>query len=155
MKKQPKHGASIGKAFSNMNMFKPTAAKTIDEYIAALPPERKETIVFMHEFIQKTAPSLKPHFAANMLGYGAFTYKDYKKQLIEWPTISLANQKNYISLYICSVENGEYIAEKAKDRLGKVSVGRSCIRFKKLEDLNLDVLKEVILQAEKAPGLTM
>lgn len=136
-----------------MNMFKPTVAKTVDEYLSALPDERKEPILFLHDFIQKTAPSLKSYFAYNMLGYGAFKCRNSKKEIIDWPTISLASQKNYISLYICAVENNEYIVEKNKDRLGKVSVGRSCIRFKKLEDLNLDVLKVVLKKAEKSPGL--
>lgn len=145
-----------------MNMFKAVAAKTVDEYLASVPEDRKETINFLHEFIQKSAPSLKPHFAYNMLGYGSFQYKNYKGDVIPWPTVSLANQKNYISLYICAVENGEYIAEKYKQslansvgkaKLGKVSVGKSCIRFKKVGDLNLDALKEVIKKAEKSPGL--
>lgn len=134
-------------------MFKPVAAKTVDEYLAAIPEDRKEAIVFLHDFIQKTAPSLKPHFAYNMLGYGSMKYLNHKKEVIDWPIISLANQKNYISLYVCATEGNEYIAEKNKDRLGKVSVGKSCIRIKKLEDLHMDVLKEVLKTAEKSPGL--
>lgn len=134
-------------------MFKPTDAKSVDEYLATLPEERKEIILFLHEYIQKTTPSLKPHFAYNMLGYGSMKYLNHKKDVIDWPIISLASQKNYISLYVCATEGNEYIAEKNKDRLGKVSVGKSCIRFKKLEDLNFDVLKEVLLKAEKSPGL--
>lgn len=136
-----------------MNMFKPTAAKTVEEYLAALPEERKEPILFLHNFIQKSAPSLKPHFASNMLGYGSQKYKNYKKEIIDWPTVALASQKNYISLYVCAVEGDEYIAEKEKDNLGKVNVGKSCIRFKKVEDLDLDALKDVLQRAEKSPGL--
>lgn len=136
-----------------MNMFKPTKAKSIKEYLAALPPERREPIELLHALIQKISPKLKPHFAYNMLGYGSFSCRNYKKELIEWPTIALASQKNYISLYICAVENGKYLAEKHKKDLGKVSVGKSCIRFKKIEDLNLDTLKKVIKAAEKNPGL--
>jgi uncharacterized protein YdhG (YjbR/CyaY superfamily) len=136
-----------------MNMFKPVAAKSVAEYIDLLEPERKKTVEFLHGYIQKTAPSLKPHFAYNMLGYGSFKYKNYKKEIIDWPTVALASQKNYISLYVCSVEGGEYIAEKNKDKLGKVSVGKSCIRFKKLEDLNLDELGKVIKKAAANPGL--
>lgn len=136
-----------------MNMFKQVKAKTVEEYFAMLPPERKEPLEFLHSFIQKTAPSLKPHFSYNMLGYGSFKYKNYKKEIIDWPTVSLASQKNYISLYVCAVSDGEYIAEKHKKELGKVSVGKSCIRFKKVEDLNLEALKKVILLAEKSPGL--
>jgi hypothetical protein len=98
-------------------------------------------------------PKLKSHFAYNMLGYGSFPYLNYKKGMIDWPVIALANQKNYVSIYVCSVDKGEHIAEKYQKELGKVSVGRSCIRFKKLEDLNLPGLKKVLLLAAKNPGL--
>ncbi len=139
---------------ARMNMFKPTKAKTVKEYLAAVPPERKELMDFMHAFIQKTAPSLKPHFAANMLGYGSFPYKSSgMKKEMEWPVVSLANQKQYVSLYVCSVVDGKYVAETHKNELGNVSVGKSCIRFKKLEDLDLDGLKKVLKIAEKQPGL--
>jgi len=137
-----------------MNMFKPIKAKTVEEYLAAVPEERKEVIHFLHDFIIKTAPKLKPHFASNMIGYGSFPYKNYKKEPIEWPVIALANQKNYVSLYMCAIEDGEYIAEKFKKELGKVNVGKSCIRFKKIEDVDLPTLKKVIELAEKNPGLS-
>jgi hypothetical protein len=136
-----------------MNMFKAVTAKTVNEYFDMLPPERREAVEFLHKFIPKVAPSLKPHFAYNMLGYGSFKYTNNKKEILDWPTVGVANQKNYISLYICAVENGEYLAEKHKAELGKVSVGKSCIRFKNLEDLDLKTLEKVIKLAEKTPGL--
>lgn len=135
------------------NMFKPTKSTNINEYLEVLPEERKKTILFLHNFIQEVSPEFKSYFAYNMLGYGSFSYKNYKKEMIEWPIIALANQKNYISIYVCALENGEYIAEKYKDKLGKVSVGKSCIRFKKLEDLNLSELKKVLQNAAESPGL--
>ena len=136
-----------------MNMFKPTKAKTVQEYLAMLPDDRRETMEAVHAFIQKTVPTLKSHFAANMLGYGSFPYKNSKKEMMEWPVIALANQKNYVSLYVCAVQNGKYIAEVHKKDLGNVSVGKSCIRFKKLSDVNLEGLKKVLKAAEKNPGL--
>ena len=135
------------------NMFKPTKAKNVKEYLASVPEGRKEAMVFLHAFIQKAAPKLKPYFASNMLGYGKFPYQNHKKEMIEWPIVALANQKQYISVYVCAVEDGEYIAEKYKATLGKVSVGKSCIRFKKLEDVNLPALKKVLQKAAKSPGL--
>lgn len=134
-------------------MFRPVKATTIEEYFDLLPPDRREMVDFLHKFIQKTAPSLKSFFAYNMLGYGVFKYKNYKKELIDWPVIALANQKNYISIYICSMQGNEYVAEKYKEKLGRVSVGKSCIRFKKLTDINLDELEKVIKIAENSPGL--
>ena len=136
-----------------MNMFKPVKAKTVKEYFDALPKERREPMLFLHKLIQKTAPKLRPNFAYNMPGYGLFTHRNYKHETIEWPTIALASQKNYISIYVCAVDNGQYIAEKFKKELGKVSVGKSCIRLKKLEDINLKTLKTVIKFAAKSPGL--
>jgi uncharacterized protein YdhG (YjbR/CyaY superfamily) len=138
-----------------MNMFKSAKATNVEEYLANVPEDRKDAINFLHQFIQKTVPGLKVHFAYNMLGYGKFKYIDYKGQENDWPIVALANQKNYISVYVCAIdkEQGQYLAEEYKDRLGKVSVGKSCIRFNKLEKVNLDTLKEVLLKAEKQPGL--
>ncbi len=73
-----------------MNMFKPIKAKSMKEYIAAVPADRKEIITFLHAFIQKAASRLKPHFAYNMLGYGSFPYKNYKNEVISWPIVALA-----------------------------------------------------------------
>lgn len=136
-----------------MNMFKSVKATTVEEYLAQVPPERQEIINYLHKFIQSTVPALKPHFAYNMIGYGKFPYKNYKKEDILWPVIALANQKNYVSLYVCAVKDGEYLAETHAKELGKVSVGKSCIRFKKLDDLNLSALKNVLKLAEDYPGL--
>lgn len=138
-----------------MNMFKPVKAKSVKEYMRNLPPDRQVIIGSIDKFIRKAAPTLKSHFAYNMLGYGSFKYKNYKNQTIDWPTVALASQKNYISLYICSIIDGEYIAEKYKNELGKVSVGKSCIRFKKIDDLNLKTLEKILKWAEKNPGLKL
>ncbi len=146
-----------GHGFKNemkyMNMFKPAKAKSIVEYFDMLTPERREPMDFLHAFIQKAAPKLTPIFSYNMPGYGVFKYKNYKNETVDWPIIALASQKNYISVYICAIEDNQYIAEKYKEELGKVSVGKSCIRFKKIEDVNLKSLEKVIKLAAKSPGL--
>ena len=125
-------------------MFKKTKIDSVTEYIESVPEERKKDIEFLHTFIQKHAPELGVYFANNMPGYGKLRYTNYKKEVQDWPLIAIANQKNYISLYMCALVDGEYVAEKFKDELGKVSVGRSCIRFKKIEDVNLKTLEKAI-----------
>lgn len=136
-----------------MNMFKAIKPKTVEEYIEAVPQDRKEAILILHDFIQKISPKFKPDLAYNMLGYGEFPYVNYKKEHITWPIVALANQKNYISVYVCALDKGVYLAEKYKDELGKVSVGKSCIRFKKIADINLDTLGTVLKAAALSPGL--
>lgn len=136
-----------------MNMFKPTKAKDRVSYFSAIDEPRKSQILALDAFIQKTVPSLTPNFLYNMPGYGAFKYLNYKKETIDWPVIALASQKNYISLYVCCITDGVYLAEKSKSELGKVSVGRSCIRFKKLEDLNMVAVAKLLKEAAKNPGL--
>lgn len=136
-------------------MFKKVKAKSVTEYLASVPAERKDLMRFLYDFIRKSAPSLKPHFAYNMIGYGSFPYHNYKNKLIRWPVVALANQKQYVSIYVCAVENGKYVAEKHKKELGNVSVGKSCIRLKKLEDIRLNVLKKILRDAEKNPGLIL
>lgn len=111
------------------------------------------TVLALHHFIQRTVPELKPYFATNMIGYEKFKCRNYKKETIDWPIIALANQKQYISVYVCSVVDGEYVAEKHKREPGTVKVGRSCISFKQLEDINLSELGRVLKIAAKHPGL--
>lgn len=136
-----------------MNMFAKNEAKSIEEYLSAVPGERRKDFDFLHDFIQKTVPGLKPYYASNMIGYGSFQYLDSKKQKRDWHVIGLANQKNYISIYVCAISDNQYAAEKYGKELGKVSVGKSCISFKKIEDVNLDTLRIVLKVCEESPGL--
>lgn len=134
-------------------MFKPVKATTIEGYIDSIEEPRKSEFIELDKFIRKTAPNLTPHFAINMIGYGSFHYKTKSGREGDWPVISLASQKNYISVYLCSVVDGKYVAETYSNKFGpKVSTGKSCIRFKKLEDIDLNVLKEAIKKGISHPG---
>jgi len=115
--------------------------------------DRKKDIEFLHSFIQKSVPKLKPYYASNMIGYGSFYYLDSKKQKRDWPIISLANQKNYITIYVCTIVKDSAAAEKYKKELGKLTKGLTCIRFKKIEEISLETLKTVLKLAEKNPGV--
>lgn len=136
-----------------MNMFKTSDAKTAEEYIAAQPEDRQTILNKVHQTILKAIPEQKPVIMYGMIGYGTYPYKSKSGKQGEWSYVLLANQKQYVSLYICGVDNGTYIAEKNKDRLGKVSVGKSCVRFKKIEDIDLDMVSELAKQTVRLGGL--
>ncbi len=127
-----------------MNMFKPTAAKTPEEYINMIDEPRRSEIKKLHEFITQTIPDLKPHILYGMIGYGSFHYKSKSGREGDWSIIALASQKNHISIYVCASDGKQYVAEKNKAKLGKASVGRSCIRYKNFSDIPLEQLREVI-----------
>ena len=121
-------------------------AKTPSEYINSLENPRKKDIKKLHNFIRKTTPNLKPHMKFGMLGYGTYHYKYSSGREGDWMVVGLANQKNYISLYACMSDGKKYIAEKYVKDLPKANIGKSCIRFRKLEDLDLQVIKKILLE---------
>jgi uncharacterized protein YdhG (YjbR/CyaY superfamily) len=133
-----------------MNMFKETGSQTPEEYIKSITDEkRREEVRRVHEFIRREVPELEPHIQSGMIGYGSEHYKTKSGSEGDWPVILLANRKNYIAVYSSCIEEGKYIAEKYKDKIGKSDVGKSCMRFKKYEDINFDGLGEVIRESAK------
>lgn len=132
-------------------MFKPTSAKTPQEYIDLIDEPRKTEIKKLDAFIKKTVPKLKPFIIAGMIGYGKYHYKSKSGREGDWSIIALASQKNYISVYACGVKDGEYVAEKYKKDLPKADIGKSCIRIKKVEDIDLDILAKILKEAEENP----
>ena len=101
----------------------------------------------MHRAITEAVPELDVRMWGKFIGYGAYHYRYASGREGDWFPIGLANNKRYVSLYICASDEDGYLAEANAERLGKVSVGRSCIRFKRLEDLNLDVAAELSRRA--------
>lgn len=66
-----------------------------------------------------------------------------------WPSdasVATGNSRS-VSLYICAADDDGYLAEQNADRLGNVNVGKSCIRFKRLDDIDLDVVSELTRRA--------
>lgn len=135
-----------------MNMFKPTKAKTPKEYIEMIEEPRRGEIEALHALIQKTAPKLKPHIQSGMIGYGSYHYVYASGKEGDWPVIALASQKNYISLYVMASDGKQYLAEKYKKKLPKANIGRSCVRFKKLEDVDLTILTALIKKGAAFKG---
>jgi len=124
-------------------------AKTPTEYINSLEEPRKKEIKKLHSLICKTVPNLKPHMKYGMLGYGTYHYKYASGREGDWMVIGLANQKNYISLYACLSDGKQYVAEKHKKDLPKCNIGKSCIRFRKLEDVDPIVIKRILKETNQ------
>lgn len=136
----------------------PKTLPTVSEFLAALPADRRAAMTTVHKAIRKAAPKLAPTMMSGMgsspiIGYGKYHYKSASGREGDWFLIGLAAGKNYYSLHICAGDKDGYLAERNTANLGKVKTGRSCINFRQLEDLNLDVAMKLVKLAEKAGGI--
>lgn len=121
-----------------------TDAKTPAEYIAQVDGKRRPDIQRLHDLVREVAPELEPTMEFGMLGYGKLHYRYATGREGDWMKIGIANNKQYISLYCCAADDRGYVAERYRDRLAKANIGKSCVRFKRLSDLDEAVLRELI-----------
>lgn len=129
-------------------MFKSTDAVSPAEYIDRLEEPRRSHIRQLDKLIRANAPNLEPHLASGMLAYGPYEYRS-KSGSGTWFRMGLASHKRYISLYVMAEDlvTGGYLAESYKDRLPKADIGKSCVRFKRPEDLDQATLGGLIREA--------
>jgi hypothetical protein len=123
----------------------------VDEWFAAAG-DRAEQLRSVDALIQAAAPGidrqLVPAGSGRMLGYGLMPYRPRSaKETVMWPLISLAAQKRHLSLYVCAVVDGQYLAESRAGQLGKVSCGKSCIRFTSLDRIDTVALDQLVRDA--------
>lgn len=105
-------------------------ANSIPEYLSVIPPERKPQLETIIQLIKEVAPAVDEVFEYCMPFY----------PLKGKPLFAVASQKHFMALYITEHD----LVAQHKDDLGKISLGKSCLRFTKIEKLNLEAL-EVLL----------
>lgn len=129
----------------------PTAS-TPEEYIAQLEEPRRSQIQAIYDLVREAAPSLEPFMIAGKIGFGRFQYQGKSKSCAgEWFKIGLSSNKNTIMFACCAPGvDGKELGEAYGDRLPKAQFGRSCINFRKFEDIDLDVLREITRHAATA-----
>jgi hypothetical protein len=124
-----------------------------EDYIAALAEPRRTDVAALDALIREHALGLEPVVAGKMLGYGPFHYRYASGREGDTTLLGLASQKRYISLYVLCASGGRYLAESYAERLPKASVGKSCVRFARLSDVDPAVLAELVTEAARlGPG---
>ena len=136
----------------------PKTLPTLDEFLGGLPAERRDTLAAVHQAIRKAVPKLAPFIMTGMGGspiiaYGKYHYKSASGREGDWFIIGLAAGKTGYALHLCVGGEGGYLVERNAAKLGQVKTGRSCINFKKLEDLKLDATMGLVKQAAKSGGI--
>ncbi len=129
-------------------------AKTPDEYIESLPDERREAVGAVRDTVRANLPE---GFVEGM-SYGMIAWY---VPLEKFPNTyngeplglaGLASQKNYISLYLLSVYGDPSTEAWFKDRYAesgkRLNMGKSCLRFRRLEEVPLDVIGDTIARVD-------
>ena len=125
-------------------------ATTVADYLAELPPDRRAEIERVRDLINQALPDgYRERIGYGMIGWviPLERYPDtYNKQPLAYA--GLAAQKNYNSLYLNCVYASKERTERLKKAFAvagkKLDMGKSCIRFKKVDDLALEAIREEI-----------
>jgi hypothetical protein len=128
----------------------------VEDYIAGLAEARKEPIASLRRLILAHLPD----GYAEEMGFGMINYviplKDYPKTYNGHPLMyaALASHKNYMSLYLMNVygdtETRQWFTEGFKASGKRLNMGKSCVRFKKLDGLPLNLIGEAIARTTPA-----
>jgi Domain of unknown function (DU1801) len=129
-------------------------AATPGEYVASLPPGRREAIAAVRDVIRRNLPDgFEEGMQFGMIGYYV--------QLERFPDTyngqplglaALASQKNHMALYLNDVYSDPASERRFRERYAasgkKLDMGKSCVRFTRLDALPLDVIGKTIAEAD-------
>ena len=128
-------------------------AKTVQQYLAELPDDRRGALRAVRSVIRKNLPKgYAEGMQYGMIGYFV-PHRVYPPGYHCDPTqplpfAGLASQKNYMSIHLmciyCDAEQQAWFREAWAQSGKKLDMGKSCVRFKKLEDLPLDLIGKAI-----------
>ena len=128
-----------------------------DAYLASLPDEHRDTLTLIDRTIHRALSGRRRVLwqgvfwggtHQSIIGYGHIDQTGSSGDTVEWFLVGLARQKRNYSIYVNATVDNAYLAHRYADRLGKVKLGAASIGFRRLEDLDLVVLTELVTEAD-------
>lgn len=130
-----------------------SSATTPEEYIASLPDDRRVAIQQLQKVILENLPKgFSEEMQYGMLSYvvphSLYSPGYHCNPKIALPFMGLASQKNFIALYHMGIYSNTnllnwFTAEYPKHSKRKLDMGKSCIRFKKMEDIPYELIGQL------------
>ena len=130
-----------------------SSAQTVNEYLESLPADRKDVLTKLQKILlQKLPPGFEERMGYGMMGYvvphSTFPAGYHCDPKLPLPFLNIASQKNFIALYHMGLYADKnlhdwFIAEYPNHAKTKLDMGKSCIRFKKLDDIPYDLIAEL------------
>lgn len=131
-----------------------SSATSIEAYLKEIPEERKITFTKLRETILKNIPEgFSEQMSYGMVGYivphSIYPSGYHCDPKLPLPFISIASQKNFIAVYHMGIyANPEllnwFLTEYPKHRTQKIDMGKSCIRFKKMNQIPFDLIAALV-----------
>lgn len=130
-----------------------STAITVDQYIAELPEDRQQVITQLRKQIKKNLPKgFKECMGYGMIGYviphSMYPAGYHCDPKVPVPFMNLASQKNFVAVYSMAVYGDPkllkwFTDEYAKAGVGKLDMGKSCIRFKNMNKIPYDLIGQL------------
>lgn len=116
--------------------------RSVEDFLNGIDHEKKRADSFSILQLMKDVTGEDPAmWGDSMIGFGTYQYKYASGRAGEWFLTGFSPRKQNLTLYIMSGFS-EY--ESLLEKLGKYKTGKSCLYIQKLEDVDLDVLKELV-----------
>lgn len=127
----------------------------IEKYITSQPEPKRADMEELHRLIMQVLPGCKLWFddgknsenktvSNPTIGYGSHTIKYADGRTRDFFRIGMSANTTGISVYILGIKDKTYLAQTYGKEIGKASVTGYCIKFKKLKDINVDILEAAI-----------
>ena len=133
-------------------------ANTPEEYIEQLPKDRKLAIIQLRKVILQNLPyGFEETISYGMIGYvvphTAYPQGYHCNSELPLPFINIASQKNFIALYHFGIYNDPalynwFVEQYPKHSTRKLDMGKSCIRFKKMDAIPFDLIGKLVSKIE-------
>lgn len=140
-------------------------ANTPDEYIQQLPEDRKDSMSKLRKVITDNLPAgFEEEMSYGMIGYvvpfSIYPSGYHCNSKLPLPFMSIASQKNFIAiyhmgLYADPILNNWFLAEYPKFSSKKLDMGKSCLRFKKGEDIPFELIRLLVQKMTSSDWVTM
>lgn len=140
-------------------------ATTPEQYLSELPEDRKEAMLKLRNAIKDNLPKgFEEVMSYGMLGYvvphSIYPAGYHCTPKLPLPFINLASQKNFIALYHMGIYGNKniadwFVAEFPKHTKTKIEMGKSCIRFKKIDDIPFDFIGELTTKISVEDWITI
>lgn len=136
-------------------------ATTVEQYLRELPEDRRAVVSAVRDVVVRNLPA----GYREAMGFGMITWgiplEDYPDTYNGQPLgyAALAAQKNYYALYLNCVYSDpareQWLRDEFRNAGKKLDIGKSCVRFKKLDDLPLDAIGTLIAGTPPADFITL